>query len=72
MNTATIELPTGAELQREIEDIEARKDGERIRQTIADRVAIANSSVAAFVRHDEVFATSRARLMAKLTGKADA
>ena len=69
MNTPALELPTGEALEREIEDIEARTHDERIRQTILDRVNIANDTKANFIPHDEVFTVSRARLMAKLTSK---
>ena len=72
MSTTTLELPTGEALEREIESIEASAHDERIRRTIADRVAIANDPKTAFVPHDEVFAGSRARLMAKLTSKGNA
>jgi hypothetical protein len=68
MKRATVELPIGAELQRQIEEIEARTTDERIRQKIAARVALANGHAAVFASHDEVFAESRARLMARLAG----
>ena len=72
MITATIELPTGAELQRKIADIEARTNDERIRKTIASRVVLADDPATVFVSHEEVFAQSRARLMARLSAKANA
>ncbi len=68
MTEATIELPTGEDLQRQIEEIEAYTDDQRVRRTIATRVAVANDPVTAFVPHEEVFAESRARLMARLAG----
>jgi hypothetical protein len=72
MNSATLELPTGEALEREIENIEARTRDERIRQTIIERVAIANDPKTAFISHEEVFAASSARLMARLTSKGNA
>jgi hypothetical protein len=74
MNTATLALPTGAALEREIENIEAQSQSqshdERIRKTIAERIAIANNPATVFVPHDDVFSASKARLLAKLSGKA--
>ena len=72
MNTATLELPTGAALEREIEEVEARTHDERISRIIAERIAIANAPKTVFVPHAEVFAESRARLMAKLTNQGNA
>ncbi len=75
MKTATIELPSGEALEREIAEVAEVAVGthdERILQTIAERVAIANAPEAAFGAHDEVFAATRARLTARLTGKAKA
>ena len=71
MNTATLDLPTGTALEREIENIGAQSHGERIRKTIAERIAIANDPATIFVPHDDVFSASRVRLLAKLTGKAN-
>ena len=72
MNSAILDLPTGAALEREIENIEAQAHDEGIRKTIAERIAIARDPQTTFVAHEEVFATSKARLLAKLRGKADA
>lgn len=68
MTEATIELPTGEDLQRQIEEIEAYTDDQRVRQTIAARVVIANDPATVFLPHEEVFAESRARLMIRLAG----
>lgn len=67
MNPATLELPTGAALEQEINAIAVSAHDEQVRQTITQRLAIANSANATFVPHDEVFKASRARLLAKLT-----
>lgn len=72
MNPATLNLPTGAALEREIESIEAQSHDERIRKTIAERMAIARDPQTVFVPHDDVFSASKTRLLAKLTGKANA
>ncbi len=72
MNTATLDLPTGTALEREIESIEAHSHDELIRKTITERIATARDPQAVFVPHDEVFSASKARLLTKLTGKADA
>jgi hypothetical protein len=72
MNTATLDLPTGAVLEREIEHIEAQSHDEIIRKTIAERMAIARDPQTVFVAHDDVFAASKARLLAKLAGKTNA
>jgi len=72
MNTATLDLPTGTALEREIENIEAQSHDEFIRKTIAERMAIARDPRTVFIPHDEVFAASSARLLARLSGKANA
>ncbi len=72
MKTATLDLPSGTALEREIENIEAQSHDERVRKTIAERMAIASDSATVFVPHDEVFSASKARLLAKLTDKANA
>lgn len=72
MNTATLNLPTGAALEREIESIEAQSHDEMIRKTITERMAIARDPQTVFVAHDDAFAASKGRLLAKLTGKTDA
>ena len=72
MNPVTLELPTGAALEREIERIEAQIHDERIRRTIIERVAIASAPQTTFIPHEDVFAMSRARLMAKLSRQGDA
>jgi hypothetical protein len=60
---------TDEELEREIARIDALAQDERIRQTIIERIAIADDPATVFVPNDEVVAESRARLMAKLTSK---
>ncbi len=72
MTKATIELPIGEELQRQIQEVEAYANDKRVRQTIATRVIIANDPATVFVPHEDVFAESRARLLARLAGKANA
>lgn len=66
-------------IHRELPDFEvAPADGqmetypERVRRTIATRVLIADNAATVLVPHDEVTAASRARLIAKLSGKGDA
>ena len=68
MNTSTLEIPTGEALEREIAGIEASAHDQRISRIIAERVVLANDPNAVFISNEEVFAKSRARLMAKLTG----
>ena len=72
MKTATLDLPTGVALEREIENIEAKSHDARVRKTIAERMAIARDPATVFVPHDDVFSASKARLLAKLTDKANA
>ena len=72
MNTANLDLPTGSALEREIENIEAQSYDERVRNTIAERLAIARNPLTTFVSHDDAFAFSQARLLAKLADKTDA
>ena len=72
MNTARLDLPTGTALTREIENIEAQSHDERIRKTIAERMAIARDPYTTFITHDDAFSISQARLLAKLSGKTDA
>ena len=72
MKTVTLDLPTGTALEREIENIEAQSHDERVSKTIAERMAIARDSATVFVPHNEVFSASKARLLAKLTDKANA
>jgi len=69
MNSVILNLPTGAALEREIENIEAQVHDECIRKTIAERKAIARDPQTTFVAHEEVFAASKARLLARLRGK---
>jgi hypothetical protein len=72
MNAATLELPTGAALEREIEAIEAGAHDERIRKTIIERIATANDPKTVFVPHNEVFSASKRRLLVRLTGNKNA
>lgn len=72
MKTAALDLPTGAALEREIENIEAKSHDARVRKTIAERMAIARDPATVFVPHGDVFSASKARLLAKLTDKANA
>lgn len=65
MDTLLPDLPSGAALEREIAQIEARTHDDRIRITILDRVAMTNDPASVFISNDDVFAKSRARLMAK-------
>lgn len=68
MNTSTLEIPTGEALEREIASIEASAHDQRIGRIIAERVVLASDPKAIFISNEEVFAKSRAQLMAKLTG----
>jgi hypothetical protein len=67
--TTAIELPTGAALERAIAEIESDTHDEQIRQTIIERLKIADEPKITFVSHDKVFSSSRERLMKKLAGK---
>lgn len=67
--TKAIELSTGAALERAIAEIESDTHGEQIRQTIIERLKIADEPKTTFVPHDKVFSSSREGLMKKLTGK---
>lgn len=67
MDNTFPELPGGAALEREIAEIEARAHDEMVRRTLLARAAMANDPKTVFIPHEEVFAKSRARLMAKLT-----
>ena len=66
MDTTFPELPSGEALEREIAEIEARTHDEMVRRTLLERVALANDPKTVLIPHEEVFAKSRARLMAKL------
>ncbi len=66
METALFTLPTGTALEREIEAIETAAHDEQVRKTIAERIAEADAPGAVFIAHEEVFAASRAKLMAML------
>lgn len=71
MNTATLRRPTGDELEREIEDIQARVHDQQIRTTIHERMMIARKPGAGRVPHAAAFTQSRARLLAMLTAPVD-
>jgi hypothetical protein len=71
MDTTFPELPSGEVLEREIAEIEARTHDEMIRRTLLDRIAIANDPQTVFIPHEEVFAKSRTRLMAKLAAQSN-
>jgi hypothetical protein len=66
MTTTTLPIPSGIDLEREIEAIEVQSHDAEIRKTIAERVEIANNAQTKFVSHKEAFAASQARLLAKL------
>ena len=72
MASIPVELPSGEQLQREIDAIEAEDHDAVVKATIEKRVKIADAKSAPLQSHDEVFATSKARLMARLSGKTDA
>ena len=58
--------PSSAALEPEITQIEARTHDKWIRQPILERVAMANDPATVFISNEDVFAKSRARLMAKI------
>ncbi|WP_133166894.1 hypothetical protein [Solimicrobium silvestre] len=72
MNTATLNIPTGAALEREIDNAEAQLHDELIRKTISERMAIANDQQTVFVTHENAFTASQARLLSKLAGNFNA
>jgi hypothetical protein len=67
MNIGTLELPTGAALEREIEEIEVRSHDEFIRKIIAERMEIARNPKTVFISNEDAFSASHTRLIAKLT-----
>lgn len=72
MAATIVDLPVGAQLEREIDGIEAQDHDAVVRATIAKRVEIAKAKLSPLKSHDTVFAASKARLMARLAGRDDA
>jgi hypothetical protein len=72
MDSPKVKLLTGDALQHEIEAIEAHDYDAAVAKVIAERVKIADVRSAPLLPHAEVFAASRARLMARLAGENDA
>lgn len=72
MASTVVDLPVGAQLEHEIDAIEAQEHDAVVGATIVERVKIADAKSAPLQSHEEVFAASKARLMARLAGNADA
>lgn len=72
MGVAIVDLPAGVQLEREIDGIEAQDHDAVVQATVARRVEIANAKLSPLKSHKEVFAASKARLMARLAGRDDA
>lgn len=72
MVPTVIDLPGGAELEHEIDAIEAQGHDAVVRATITKRLKIADIKLVSLRSHDDVFAASKARLMARLAGNGDA
>ncbi|HJV02747.1 MAG TPA: hypothetical protein VJ752_19585 [Burkholderiaceae bacterium] len=72
MTATIVDLPVGAQLEREIDGIEAQDHDAVLRATIAKRVEIAKAKLSTLQSHEAVFSASKARLMARLTGRDDA
>jgi hypothetical protein len=72
MATTVVDLPGGAQLEHEIDKIEAQDHDAVVSATVARRVKIADAKSASLQAHEDVFAASKARLMARLAGSADA
>ncbi len=58
--------PQGQALADEIATIEMQSFDEQIRRTLQQRIDMADAPDAKFIPHQEVFAKSRAELLAKL------
>jgi hypothetical protein len=68
MTTTYIQdFPRGTALADEIAAIEMQSMDEQIRRTLQERIAMADAHDAKFIPHEEVFAKSRAALLAKLS-----
>ena len=71
MASTVVDLPFGAQLEHEIDVIEAQDHDRVVSATIVKRVKIADAKAAPLQSHEDVFAASKARLMARLSGNAD-
>lgn len=72
MGSTAVQLPTGAALEQEIDAIEAHDYDAAISKVIVERVKIADARLTPLQHHGAAFTASRARLMARLAGDADA
>lgn len=72
MDKANLERPVGATLERETERVEISAHDDKVRQTIVERVAIADAHDTTFISREEVLASSRARRLAKLRSQTTA
>lgn len=72
MAFTVVDLPIGAQLEHEIDAIEAQEHDAIVGASIAKRVKIADAKSAPLQSHEDVFAASKARLMARLAGNTDA
>ena len=72
MASTVVDLPAGAQLEHEIDVIETQDHDAVVGATIAKRVKIADAKSVPLQSHNDVFAASKARLMARLSGSTDA
>jgi hypothetical protein len=72
MASTVVDLPVGSRLEHEIDAIEAQDHDAVVSATVAKRVKIANAKATPLKAHEDVFVASKARLMARLSGNADA
>ena len=72
MSSTVVDLPGGAQLEHEIDAIETQDHDAAVKATIVKRLEIADAKFSPLRAHGDVFATSRARLMARLAGNDDA
>lgn len=72
MASTVVDLPVGAQLEHEIDAIEAQEHDAVVGATIAKRVKIADAKSVPMQSHEDVFSASKARLMARLAGTAGA
>jgi hypothetical protein len=72
MASTAIDLPVGSQLEHEIDAIEAQDHNEVVRATVVKRLKLADAKAGSLESHEDVFAASKARLMARLAGNTDA
>lgn len=70
MASTVVDLPVGAQLEHEIDAIEAQDHDVVVTATVAKRVKLADVKADSLQSHEDVFTASKARLMARLAGNA--